>query len=97
MDGSKVAGFRTAVVGCFREARAALSDLCDALATDVNAQSLPELSESPFFRRLWPSIYKGLGRGRIDRSALRQVFATPSLSHPQHHQRAIPLCLDSSQ
>lgn len=75
MDGSKVAGFRTAVVGCFRKARAALSDLCDALATDVNAQSLPELSESPFFRRLWPSIYKGLGRGRIDRSALRQVFA----------------------
>ena len=35
MDNSKLARFRAAVVGCFRAARGAMSDLCDALATVV--------------------------------------------------------------
>jgi DDE superfamily endonuclease len=75
MDNSKLARFRVAVVACFRKARGALSDLCDALATDVDAPSRPELSESPFFRRKWPSLYKAVSRGRIDRSGLQQAFA----------------------
>jgi len=94
MDGSRLAGYRAAVVGCFRKAQAALSDLCDALATDVSAQSLAELSESPFFRRRWSSIYKGLSRGRIDRSALQQVFADEA-PRPAVEGRLV-LALDAS-
>jgi hypothetical protein len=94
MDNSRLARFRTAVVGCFRKARGALSDLCDALATDVTAQSLPELSESPFFRRRWPSIYKALRRGCIDRSALWQVFAAAA-PRPLAGERLV-LALDVS-
>ena len=82
------------MVGGFGAGRAALSDLCDALATDVSARSLPELSASPFFRRRWPSIYKGLSRGRIDRSALRRVFAQAA-PRPAAGARLV-LALDAS-
>jgi len=88
MDNSRLARFRTAVVGCFGRARGALSDLCDALATDGEAQSLPELSESPFFRRKWHSIYKALSRGRIDRRALQQAFAEAA-PRPNHGERLV--------
>jgi DDE superfamily endonuclease len=94
MDGSRLAGFRAAVVSCFGTARAALSDLCDALATDVDAQSLAELSESPFFRRRWSSIYKALSRGRIDRDALQQVCADAA-PRPVDGERLV-LALDAS-
>lgn len=94
MDGSRLAGFRAAVVGCFRQAQAALSDLGDALATEVSARSLAELSASPFFRRRWSSIYKGLSRGRIDRRALQQVFADHA-PRPEAGERLV-LALDAS-
>ena len=94
MDGSRLAAVRAAMVGCFRHARAALSDLCDALATDVSARSLIELADSPFFRRRWPSVYKALRRGRIDRAALCQVFAGSS-PRPREGQRLV-LALDVS-
>jgi hypothetical protein len=94
VDGSRLARFRAAVVGCFGKARAALSDLCDALATAVDAQSLAELSESPFFRRRWSSIYKGLSRGRIDRRALQTVFAGEA-PRPVDGERLV-LALDAS-
>ena len=79
MDNSKLARFRAAVVGCFRAARGALSDLCDALATDGDAQSLPELSESPFFRRKWQSIYKALSRGVLADNPIRVPSRCPSV------------------
>jgi len=94
MDGSRLAEFRWAVVRCFGAARGALSDLCDALATEVSARSLPELSTSPFFRRRWSSIYKGLSRGRIDRRALQAVFAQAA-PRPAADARLV-LALDAS-
>jgi len=94
MDGSRLGQFRTAVVGCFGAARAALSDLCDALATEVHARSLPELSLSPFYRRRWSSIYKALSRGRIDRDALRRV-CVQAAPRPAAGERLV-LALDAS-
>ena len=67
--------FRHAVYLCFTRAQDALFNVGDALLTEKAAQSFAELSLSPFFARRWPSLYAAFKDGRIDRTALRQVFA----------------------
>ncbi|MBO0792496.1 MAG: transposase [Ktedonobacteraceae bacterium] len=46
----------------------------DALLTEERACSFPELSQSPYFERRWPSLYEAFEDGRIDEERLRQVF-----------------------
>ncbi len=60
--------------GCFERSRDALFNVCDALLSEPQACSLPELSLSPFFERRWPSVYEALQDGRIDIERLRRVF-----------------------
>jgi len=67
--------FRHAIYGCFQSAADVLFETTDALLTETVAKSFPELSLSPFFRRLWPSLYKALQVGQIDRAELRAVLA----------------------
>lgn len=58
--------FRHDVYQSFKQARDALFNLADALGSCDRAQSLPELSLSPFFERKWSSTYEALDDGMID-------------------------------
>jgi hypothetical protein len=87
--------FRQQVYGCFERSQDALFNLCDALVSEPQARSLPELSLSPFFQRRWPSVYAALQDGRINTEGLRAVFVQALLAD---HRRDEPvwLGLDSS-
>src|SRR5436853_7210551 len=52
----------------------ALFNLADALLCESQAQSLPELSLSPFFERQWSSVYEALEDGRINVEQLRAIW-----------------------
>jgi DDE superfamily endonuclease len=65
---------RQQIYRCFERSRDALFNLSDALLSESQARSLPELSLSPFFERRWPSVYEALQDGRIDTKRLREVF-----------------------
>ena len=66
--------FRHGMYHCFGNAKDALFNLVDALASEAAASSFPELSFSPFFERTWASLYEALEDGQIDAQRLRQVF-----------------------
>ncbi len=52
----------------------ALFNLADALLCETQAQSLPELSLSPYFERQWPSVYEALEDGRINVAQIRAIW-----------------------
>jgi hypothetical protein len=66
--------FREQIYLCFLKAKDALMNTADALLTENQAQSLPELSLSHCFTRKWHSIYQAFQHGKIDRDKLRQTF-----------------------
>jgi len=68
--------FRQQFYGCLTRAADALFNTADALLTETQAQSFPELSLSPFFERQWPSLYEAFEDGHIDQERLRGVFAS---------------------
>jgi hypothetical protein len=67
--------FRHEVYDCFERAADALFNSVDALLTETQAHSFPELSLSPCFQRRWCSLYEAFEDGRIDQQRLRGVFA----------------------
>jgi len=67
--------FRHEVYECFDRAADALFNTVDALLTETQAHSFPELSLSPRFERRWCSLYEAFEDGRIDQERLRRVFA----------------------
>jgi hypothetical protein len=67
--------FRHAVYGCFERAADALFNTADALLTETQAQSFPELSLSRCFQRRWSSLYEAFEDGQIDQERLHRVFA----------------------
>jgi len=77
---ARLQGIRQQVYGCFKRARDALFNLTDALLSESQAQSLPELSLSAFFERKWPSVYEALEDGWIDVEQLRAVWVNALLS-----------------
>lgn len=70
-----LAQLRGQIYQCFDRAADALMDTLDALLTETQAQTLPELSLSPLFRRRWHSLYEAFEDGRINQAALRCAFA----------------------
>jgi hypothetical protein len=74
MNLNTLQGFRHEVYACFTRASDALFNTVDALLTETQAQSFPELSLSPYFQRRWCSLYEAFADGRIDQGRLRQVF-----------------------
>ncbi len=74
MDSNRLIEFRQALYDCFARAGDALMNTADALLTEMPAQSLVELSLSPFFERRWASVYAAFQDGRIDRDALQHLF-----------------------
>jgi len=45
------------------------------LMTETTAKSLPELTQSLWFERQWPSVYEAFEDGRIDQPRLQKTFA----------------------
>jgi Transposase DDE domain len=74
MNVSTLKAFRHAVYGCFERAGDVLFNTVDALSSETVAHSFPELSQSPFFERKWPSLYEGLQDGKINAERLRESF-----------------------
>ncbi len=74
MNLNTLQGFRHEVYDCFERAADALFKTVDALLSETNAHSFPELSLSPFFQRRWWSLYEAFEDGQIDQERLRRVF-----------------------
>ena len=64
----------------------ALFNLGDALLCESQAQSLPELSLSPFFERQWPSVYEALEDGRINVEQVRAIWVSVLLADRAEHE-----------
>ena len=62
-DFQTLADFRQQIYNCLPKAADALMNTMDALLTENQAQSLPELSLSPFFQRKWHSLYEAFEDG----------------------------------
>ncbi len=58
--------FRHDIYDCFQRSRDALFNTVDALMTETQAKSFPELSQSLWFERKWASLYEAFEDGRID-------------------------------
>jgi DDE superfamily endonuclease len=74
MNSNILRQFRHDVYDCFPKAKDALFNTIDALMSEPQAKSLPEVTQSLWFERQWSSVYEGLEDGRIDHIALRKVF-----------------------
>jgi hypothetical protein len=86
---------RQQMYDCFERSADALFNLSDALLSEPQARSLPELSLSVFFQRRWPSVYEALQDGRINVERLREVFVQ-ALLESKPADEPIWLGLDSS-
>ena len=92
-DCQTLTNFRAQIYATFTKAADALMNTADALLTENQAQSLPELSLSPFFTRKWHSLYEAFEDGRIDTERLRHLFA---LHAPTTTRTRICLATDAS-
>jgi hypothetical protein len=84
---------RQQMAGCFDQGRDALVELVDALCSEPQARSFPELSLSPLFRRKWPSLYEALEDGRINQQRWSQVWTVALL---QEHPGPVWVSIDST-
>jgi len=66
--------FRHDIYECFPRAKDALFNTVDALMTETQAQSFPEVSQSLWFERKWSSLYDAFEDGRIEEKRLRETF-----------------------
>lgn len=85
--------FRAQIYAAFTRAADSLMNTVDALLTENQAQSLPELSLSPFFTRKWHSLYEAFQDGRIDTDKLRDTFVKNA---PTENRVRICLATDAS-
>jgi hypothetical protein len=79
MDLSTLQLYRHEIYCCFQRAKAALFDTVDALLAETQAQSFPQLSQSPFFQRKCPSLYEAFEDGLINTERLRETFVKYAL------------------
>ncbi|MBE8992297.1 transposase [Nostoc sp. LEGE 12450] len=66
--------FRQAIYDCLGKAKDAVFELMDAVLTSPSIQSFVSLSQSPVFRRRWPSIYAALHDSRPQRRKLMNLL-----------------------
>jgi len=85
MNSNTLQRFRHDVYDCCLRAKDALFNTVDALMTETQARSLPELSQSLWFERRWSSVYEAFEDGRIDQAHLQEIFAH-YLPHPEAGQ-----------
>ena len=80
MNCNRLKHIRQQVYASFERGADALFNLGDALLSESQAQSLPELSVSPFFERQWPSVYEALEDGRINVEQVRAIWVSVLLA-----------------
>lgn len=80
MNITRLKHIRQQVYESFERGADALFNLTDALLCESQAQSLPDLSLSPFFERQWPSVYEALEDGRIDVEQVRAIWVSVLLA-----------------
>src|SRR5438034_11693899 len=85
MDYSRLKQIRQQLYDCMPRGADALFNLADALLSESQAQSLPELSLSPFFERQWPSVYEALEDGRINIEQIRAIWVSVLLADRAEH------------
>ena len=64
MNLNTLQAFRHGLYECLERGANGLFNLADALLSQPQAQSLAQLSLSPFFQRGWPSLYQAIQDGR---------------------------------
>ncbi len=70
---NKLIAFRQALYDHgFSKRRAAQFELLDALSSSAPVRSFLALSQTPVFRRAWPSVYGARADGRIDTAWMRR-------------------------
>jgi len=81
---NKLKAFRQAAYEYLGNARDAQFELTDAVILTPRVNSFVELSLSPVFRRLWPSIYEAIEDGQPDREGLMRLYIAqiPSIPRP---------------
>jgi hypothetical protein len=85
-DITTVRQFRHDIYNSFVRGKDSLFQSMDALMTETQAKSFPELSQSVHFERKWPSLYEAFEDGRIDLGRLRELFVS-YLPKPDAEQR----------
>ncbi|GAC1365744.1 MAG: hypothetical protein NVSMB44_27920 [Ktedonobacteraceae bacterium] len=75
MNNTTLRQYRDDIYDCLTRAKDALFNTMDALTTETQAKSFPELSQSRWFERKWSSLYEAFEDGRIDEKRLREIFA----------------------
>ena len=78
---------------CFERSTDALFELVDALCSEPQARTLPELSLSLAFRRKWGSVYEALEDGRINQRRWSEVWTVALLAE---HQGPVWVSVDST-
>lgn len=86
MNFNRLKHIRQQVYASFDRGADALFNLADALLCESQAQSLPELSLSPFFERQWPSVYEALEDGRINVEQIRAIWVSVLLAERAEHE-----------
>ncbi len=74
MNHTTLQEFRQEIYASIERAGDGLFNTVDALISESQAQSFPELSLSVFFPRSWSSLYKAFKRGSINRERLQDIF-----------------------
>ena len=95
MNFNRLKHIRQQVYASFERGADALFNLGDALLCESQAQSLPELSLSPFFERQWPSVYEALEDGRINVEQVRAIWVSVRLPD-RAESEPIWIAVDSS-
>ena len=89
MNFNRLKHIRQQVYASFEQGADALFNLADALLSESQAQSLPELSLSPFFERQWSSVYEALEDGRINVEQLRTLWVNVLLEERAETEQRI--------
>jgi len=75
-DINRLRQFRHDLYDCLLRAKDVLFNTVDALMTESQAKSFPEVSQSLWFERKWSSLYEAFEDGRIDEKRLREIFVS---------------------
>ena len=95
MNFNRLKEIRQQLYGCMERGADALFNLADASFCESQAQSLPELSLSPFFERQWPSVYEALEDGRINVEQVRALWVNGLLAERAENE-PIGMAVDGS-
>src|SRR2546427_5298912 len=95
MNHTTLEQLRHEIYDCFEQGADALFNLADALLCESQAQSLPELSLSPWFERKFPSVSEALSDGRINLEQIRAIWVQALLAEKADNE-LIWIAVDTS-